>query len=131
MERERFDGADVVHLLHARAPVLDWVRLRYRFGPHWRVLFAHLVLFGFIYPHDRNQVPRWLMDELLSRLAQELAEPAPATRVCGGTLLSREQYLVDIEHGLHDARIVFGSMSEQDIAEWTAAIPSRVDDVPG
>src|SRR5262245_51067035 len=31
MERERFDGADVVHLIHTCGPVLDWHRLLRRF----------------------------------------------------------------------------------------------------
>jgi hypothetical protein len=132
MERERYDGADVAHLLRARAGVLDWVRLRYRFGAHWRVLFAHLVLFGYIYPDQRAQVPRWLMDELLGRLADELGQPAPASGLCGGTLLSREQYLVDVEQlGLRDARVACGTMTDEDVAVWTAAIPARGDDVPG
>src|SRR5207302_251148 len=48
MERERFDGADVLHLLRARGRRLDWPRLLARFGPHWRVLLSHLVLFGFV-----------------------------------------------------------------------------------
>src|SRR5947209_1381921 len=34
MERERFDGADLAHLLRARAERLDWPRLLGRFGPH-------------------------------------------------------------------------------------------------
>ena len=38
MERERYDGNDVAHLLHARAAELDWSRVLRRFGPHWRVL---------------------------------------------------------------------------------------------
>src|SRR6476646_334817 len=38
MERERYDGADVAHLVHARAEALDWGRLARRFGSHWRVL---------------------------------------------------------------------------------------------
>jgi len=132
MERERFDGADVAHLLRARAKVLDWVRLRYRFGPHWRVLLAHLVLFGFIYPDDRLRPPRWLMDELLGRLHEEMAQPAPTTHLCGGTLLSREQYLIDTDvQGLQDARVACGAMTDQDVADWTAAIPSRTDPPPG
>ena len=40
MERERFDGADVAHLLLARGESLDWPRLLRRFGPHWRLLLA-------------------------------------------------------------------------------------------
>src|SRR5581483_1635139 len=47
MERERYDGADVAHLLRARAPELDWARLLARFDDYWRVLLSHLVLFGF------------------------------------------------------------------------------------
>jgi predicted nucleotidyltransferase len=125
MERERFDGADVAHLLHARAETLDWPRLARRFGPHWRVLLAHLVLFGFIYPADRARVPAWLMDGLLARLREEMSQPAPATNVCAGTLLSREQYLPDLEQGLKDARVVCGTMTEQNVSEWTEAIPDR------
>jgi len=128
MERERFDGADVAHLLRACAESLDWQRLARRFGPHWRVLLAHLVLFGFIYPADRDRVPRWLMDDLMARLHHELAAPAPDTNLCGGTLLSREQYLHDVEReGLQDARAVCGTMTERDIDDWTQAIPGRAE----
>src|SRR5262249_30892737 len=49
MERERFDGADVAHLLLCCAQNLDWDRLLARFGPHWRVLLTHLLLFGYVY----------------------------------------------------------------------------------
>ncbi len=37
------------------------------------------------------------MDDLLGRLGAEQAPPAAPTRLCRGTLLSRAQYLVDIE----------------------------------
>src|SRR4030095_12962312 len=57
MERERYDGADVAHLLHTQADRLDWQRLVRRFGPHWRVLLSHLIVFGFIYPADRARIP--------------------------------------------------------------------------
>ena len=36
MERERYDGADIAHLLRARADQLNWRRLLRRFRPHWR-----------------------------------------------------------------------------------------------
>jgi hypothetical protein len=126
MERERFDGADVAHLLRARAHVLDWPRLLHRFGAHWRVLLAHLVLFGFVYPADRALIPASIMDELLVRLREELGQPAPPHNVCGGTLLSREQYLHDVQKGgLADARALSGTMTEHDIEQWTSAIPAR------
>ena len=128
MERERYDGADVAHLIQANAERLDWPGLLERFGPHWRVQLAHLTLFGFIYPGERHRVPRWLMETLLGRLATETRIPAEdESRVCAGTLLSREQYLHDVERlGYVDGRLTAAStMTEADVAVWTEAIPGR------
>jgi hypothetical protein len=124
MERERFDGADVAHILRARAESLDWPRLLRRFDSHWRVLFSHLVLFGFIYPSERSRIPDWVMDDLCGRLRDEQRAPPPADRVCQGTLLSRAQYLVDVEEwGYRDARLIpDGTMTRRETAKWTAAI---------
>jgi len=127
MERERYDGADVAHLLQACAGTMDWQRLLQRFGPHWRVLLSHLVLFGFIYPAERTAVPRWLMDELLGRTRRETDLPALDPAICAGTLLSREQYLDDLERGYRDGRgVPLGTMTAQDLAAWTDSIPGRV-----
>jgi hypothetical protein len=123
MERERFDGADVVHLIRARQKDLDWARLVQRFGEHWRVLLAHLILFTYIYPTD--PAPTEVINELLSRIRND--EPAdPDLRVCRGTLLSRAQYLVDIEKWNYlDARLVpLGKMTPEETATWTEAIES-------
>lgn len=95
MEKERFDGADIAHLVRSRGPELDWRRLLRRFGSHWRVLLAHLSLFGFVYPGHRDLVPMWVMDDLIERLRQETHTPPSESGVCFGTLLSREQYLMD------------------------------------
>lgn len=124
MERERYDGNDVAHLLHARADGLDWTRLMRRFETHWRVLLSHLVLFGFVYPARRATVPAWVMDELTRRLQAEAAAPPPAVRVCQGTLLSRAQYLADVQQwGYQDARTEPEiQMTSRDIAHWTKAI---------
>lgn len=124
MERERFDGADVAHLILTCGQKMDWPRLASRFTPHWRLLLCHLVLFGFIYPTHRDLVPTQVMDELLNKLKDELNEPSPKHNLCGGTLLSREQYLNDIsQFGYQDARVTpHGKMTEQDTAKWTAAI---------
>ena len=106
MERERYDGADVAHLIRARGPRMDWHRLLARFGLHWRVLLAHLVLFGFVYPGERAAVPEWVMRELLGRLDEELGAPPSAQRLCLGTLLSRYQYQIDLgSWGYGDGRV--------------------------
>ena len=54
MERERYDGADIAHLLRACGQSLDWQRILVRFGPDWRVLLQHLILFGYIYPGEQG-----------------------------------------------------------------------------
>jgi hypothetical protein len=132
MERERYDGADVAHMLQAAAERLDWPHLLQRFGPHWRVLLSHLLLYGFVYPAERERVPAWVMQTLLERLHAEQATAPPPDRLCQGTLLSREQYLVDIEQqGYRDARIApFGEMTAHEVAHWTQAIPGRASQGP-
>lgn len=127
MERERFDGADVMHLLLARAGDLDWARLVRRFGTHWRVLLAHLCLFGFVYPSERQRIPTWILSGLMSRMDHETRIDSPRARITNGTLLSREQYLTDVEErGFLDARLTPAStMTDDDVAHWTQAISER------
>jgi hypothetical protein len=124
MERERYDGADVAHLLLARADQLDWQRLMNYMDENWRVLLSHLILFGFIYPGEQARIPQWIMQELMQRLEQDLASEPPTERLCRGTFLSRAQYLVDIEQwGYRDARLQpTGTMTADQIEHWTDAI---------
>jgi len=123
-ERERFDGGDIAHLLNARGDVIDWQRLLRRFGPHWHVLLSHLILFGFIYPSDRERIPHWVMHDLLRRLGDSMSAPPPTERVCRGTLLSRQQYLFDVQSGGYlDVRTLPDNpMTDFEIATWTAGI---------
>jgi Uncharacterised nucleotidyltransferase len=107
MERERFDGADIAHLLRAYGTRLDWNRLLDRFGAHWRVLFSHLILFGYIYPNEREGIPSAVMDLLVDRLRNEEGPQRTTGRLCQGTLLSRAQYAIDIERwGYQDVRLL-------------------------
>ena len=121
MERERYDGADVAHLIRATHKDLNWPRLLARFGEHWRVLLAHLILFTYVYPHD--PAPHDVLDALITRMKTE-PDVEPQLRICRGTLLSRAQYLVDINRWNYaDARVVpFGTMTPEEIEVWTKAI---------
>lgn len=123
MERERFDGADVQHLLLACGTNFDWPRLLRRFETDWRVLFAHLVLFDYVYPFARAAIPAWVRDELARRQSEDAA-PTLEDRTCYGTRLSREQYLSDFqERGLADARTLPGGpMTAEQVDVWTRAI---------
>jgi hypothetical protein len=123
MERERFDGADVAHILASCAGEMDWTHLLERFGSHWPVLLSHLVLFGYIYPSEGARIPPAILNELFQRWREETSI-ASSDRICRGTLLSREQYLPDIrERGFRDARLEGPEcLAQEDIEHWTDAI---------
>jgi predicted nucleotidyltransferase len=118
MERERFDGADVAHLVAACAPTLDWTRLVQRFDTDWRVLWSHLVLFGFIFPSRRHLIPLDLVKDFDARIACEQTDPSLGDKVCNGTLLSRIQYesdLTDLSDAREQLRV---RMTREEIQHW-------------
>jgi len=124
MERERYDGADVAHLLLHCSEKIDWRHLLERFGPDWRVLLSHLMLFGFIYPSERQRVPPSVIEALIEKLRKERMATV-TERVCFGTLLSRAQYLHDVrEEGFRDARLDERCrMTMAELEAWTAKRP--------
>lgn len=124
MERERFDGADVLHLIRARQKDINWPRLVSRFGEHWRVLLSHLVLYPYVYPNE--PAPQEVIEQLLDRAKNE-PKADEGIRLCRGPLLSRAQYLVDVERWNYvDAREVpLGTMTPEEIDIWTRAIETK------
>jgi hypothetical protein len=104
-ERERYDGADINHLILKMGRSMDWERLLRRFDRYWEVLLSHLMMFRFAYPSERDVVPVWLMTELMSRTLDTLKEGNWDERLCRGNLISRVNYTVDIHHwGYGDGR---------------------------
>lgn len=96
--RERYDGADLNHLLLQYGTNLDWKHLLSRIDPHWQLLLAQLLSFQFVYPADyQNIIPRWLYDELLRRAAEQYDLPSPTEKVCRGPMIDQTQYCVDIK----------------------------------
>ena len=98
MERERFDGADVAHLIHSCAERLDWAHLLRRFGePLARaaqssgVVRIHLSVGAKSHPVVGDE-------RFAAASAGRAQRVADGDRVCRGTLLSRAQYLPDV-HG--------------------------------
>ena len=85
MDKGRFEGADVAHLLLMQAGSISWDRLLWRFGRHWRVLLGHLMFFGYVYPERRNLVPQTLVDTLLVLLRHEHDESAAGRRMAQRT----------------------------------------------
>jgi len=124
MERERYDGADVAHLIRTQSDAIDWERLLGLFGEHWRVLLSHVILFEFIYPTERAKIPRSVKHRLIALLQTEFAESLDDEQVCQGPFLSRSQFRVDTEDwGYKDARL--NIMSAEEVAHWTDAAKDK------
>jgi hypothetical protein len=124
MERERFDGGDVLHLIRAFADVFDWKRLCRRFDGHEAILRTYLTLFRYAYPGEWDRVPAWVVPSLDAAIDADVAPPD----LCRGTIISRAQFLVDVEEwGYLDARLPpFGRFTDRDWLRWTNAIDAKV-----
>lgn len=130
MDRERFDGADVAHLIRDAGKQMDWQRIVQKFATHWRVLLAHVMLYQFIYPGD-NAVPQWVVDHLVARAQREPLDAnfvAPQEKLCQGTLLSRDQYSSDVNmYGYADGRLApTGTMSEEELHDYLSAVDLEI-----
>lgn len=96
--RERYDGADVNHVILKYGKKLDWKRVLAHFEKHWHLLLAQLLNFQFVYPADYPEiVPQWLFEELLSRAGRQYDQPPSAIKVCRGPIIDQTQYAVDIK----------------------------------
>lgn len=96
--RERFDGADVNHILLKHGKSLDWKRLLNRLDKHWHLLLSQLLMFQFVYPGDyADIIPKWLFDELLNRAKEQYDIPSSLAHVCRGPIIDQVQYEVDIK----------------------------------
>jgi hypothetical protein len=101
--RHRYDGADIAHMILRQSDRIDWKRLLTHMEQYWEVLLIHLLNFRFIYPSERDRIPRWLVDELLLRAKEQADLPVPKTKVCRGRLFSPDDYRVDVaEWGFAD-----------------------------
>ena len=125
MDRTRYDGNDVLHLIQAKAHELDWDRLRNLAGENWRLLLSHLTLFGYVYPDLIPLVPKHLLAEMSLRLLSERAEAAGDEEpLCRVTLISNSQYQIDVEElGYKDARLLpWGRFTEEELQPWIDAV---------
>lgn len=94
--RERYDGADINHLILRYGQQLDWKRLNTRISHHWHLLLAQLLNFQFVYPSDREIIPASLFQNLLELAGKQFELPSPKTKVCLGPLIDHTQYQTDI-----------------------------------
>lgn len=101
--RYRYDGADIVHTILVKHDEIDWQWLLSNMELYWEVLLINVLNFRFVYPTERDLIPRWLYDELLERLRAQDQMPPASIKICRGRLISPTDYVVDVsEWGFAD-----------------------------
>jgi len=100
--RERFDGADIAHIIYATGGNLDWGRILHLAGEHWEMLLWALVLFRYVYPAQTRFVPAVLWQDLVSRFCRLVLEPDGQGKF-RGSLIDENMFAIDVkEWGLDD-----------------------------
>jgi hypothetical protein len=98
--RERFDGADIAHVIYGTRGNLDWQRVLFLAGHHWEMLLWALVLFRYCYPAQTDYVPESVWHTLLARFQDVLSRPDPTARF-RGSLVDPKMFAIDVnEWGL-------------------------------
>jgi Nucleotidyl transferase of unknown function (DUF2204) len=98
--RERFDGADIAHVIYGTYLSFDWDRELHLVGEHWEMLLWSLLLFRYVYPAQTHYVPAAVWSELLRRLQSEIARPNSEAKF-RGSLVDDNMFAIDLnEWGL-------------------------------
>jgi hypothetical protein len=94
--RERFDGADIAHVVYGTQGKINWKRLLDVVGQHWEMLFWALQLFRYVYPAQSNYVPAKVWQDLIQRFTQAVAKPATSESF-RGSLVDDLMFAIDIQ----------------------------------
>jgi hypothetical protein len=98
--RERFDGADIAHVIYGTKGKLDWQRVLKLTGDNWEVLLWALILFRYVYPAQTSYVPAELWRDLLNRFTDAVSHPDPQAKF-RGSLIDDKMFAIDLnEWGL-------------------------------
>ena len=104
-ERHRHDMSDIVHLILCVGDALDWERLVKRVGDNWPLLLSQLLMFSYVYPGHKSNIPKWVPEGLLERARQEFARDEEDGDLTRGPMISRFSFTIDVrEWGFADPR---------------------------
>jgi len=95
-KRERFDGADIAHVIYGTYGEFDWKRELELVGPHWEMLLWSLMLFRYVYPAQSHYVPSEIWCELLTRFTHAVKNPNP-NAVFRGSVIDENMFAIDVD----------------------------------
>lgn len=95
-KRERFDGADIAHVIYGTHGSFDWARELELVGEHWEMLLWSLVLFRYVYPAQSHYVPSEIWSELLTRFTEEV-KSRDSQAAFRGSLVDENMFAIDVD----------------------------------
>lgn len=105
--RERFDGADIAHVIYGTRGQLDWQRIVTLAGGSWEMLFWALIFFHYAYPAHSDYVPRSVWDCLIERFRGAIHRPDPQAKF-RGSLVDDKMFAIDVKDwGLENLLLEF------------------------
>ena len=104
-ERHRHDMSDIVHLILCVGESLDWKRLVARVGDNWPLLLSQVLMFTYVYPGYKSNIPSWVREHLLERAREEFGKAEEEVDFTRGPMISRFSFTIDVrEWGFSDPR---------------------------
>ena len=104
-ERHRHDMSDIVHLILCMGDSLDWKRLVDRVGQNWPLLLSQCLMFSYVYPGYKSNIPSWVPEHLLNLAHEEFAREEEDVDLTRGPMISRFSFTIDVrEWGFSDPR---------------------------
>lgn len=94
--RTKYEGPDITHTILRKGRKLDWRRIATVMNPHWELLLAHILNFWFVYPSEKDCIPKRLIENLIDKAKKELNSPTPVEKISRGLILSQKEYEIDI-----------------------------------
>lgn len=110
--RDRFDGADILHLIRSRQGAIEWPRILDWLGKNCQLLLWHLLLFDYVYPDRPRPEIRDVTSMLFQKVRENWSRPTPAG-FFRGPFLDPVSYNVDLEiWGYEDPRRIAPLLDE-------------------
>jgi hypothetical protein len=95
-ERHRHDMSDIVHLILCYGDTLDWERLVKRVDDNWPLLLSQVLMFSYVYPGYRTNIPDWVPETLLERARAQIGKNEEQIDFTRGPLISRFSFTIDV-----------------------------------
>lgn len=134
-ERHRHDMSDIVHLILSQGKALAWERILERVGENWPLLLSQILMFSYVYPGYRTNVPSWVPERLLDKARAQIGRDEEGLDFTRGPLISRFSFTIDlVEWGFtspHDEMVRAARQRPEIVAIGEADVwDERAEDQP-